>query len=217
MADYQPKYNKEIGLVGKAQIPFIKDQIAKLKASMNTPGIDPKMKEAMQHRINSFNIQIQSINKGKPITPVEENFNESGFDTTKQNWINKIVKATKKNKKEVTKVVHDIVSGLEQSKPGNYGYIVGTLKKTLSDKYKVNLNEDGEGASISTANIGSPTMSTSDGGTAPAIYGDSSKAVKSPLGVFGRRKFYPPNKTDKKKKKNNYTIIEFLDHYYDEK
>jgi hypothetical protein len=224
MAEYQPKYNKEIGLVGKTQIPFIKDQINRLRTAMNAPGVDPKMKEAMQHRINAFNIQIQSINKGKPITPIEEDINEGkgGFATTKQKWIDKIANGNEEKAYEVETFIHNTVKALEKTNKGDYRYIVGTLKKILFEKYKISLNEDGEGGvAITTTSVGTPSMSTSDGGVVPAIYGDSSKAIKSTLGTFGRRNFYPPKngvkKSSKKKSKgsSNPNTVGFIDHYYD--
>jgi len=72
-----------------------------------------------------------------------------------------------------------------------------------------------EEAGVSTGSIGSPTMSTNDGGTAPAVWGSSHiYADKIGDGKVASRKG-PVGKGKKKKKKK--VRNEFVEHYFEVK
>ena len=74
---------------------------------------------------------------------------------------------------------------------------------------EANVDEEAAGA-ITTGSIGSPNMSTNDGGTAPAVYGSSYIAVKDP-GMVSRKGDIKPSGKKKKKK----TQKEFVEYYFE--
>ena len=87
----------------------------------------------------------------------------------------------------------------------------------LTDE-SVEVDEEAQGA-ISTGSIGVPTMSTNDGGTEPAIYGNSSIYAKH-MGTMSRKGSYKaPDHCDcdckKKKKKKKKTQKEFVEYYFE--
>lgn len=74
------------------------------------------------------------------------------------------------------------------------------------------VDEEAQGA-VTTGSVGSPTISTSDGGSAPAPHG-SSHIYAPKIGGMATRK--GDIKRKKKKKKKNKTRKEFVEHYFGE-
>ena len=72
-------------------------------------------------------------------------------------------------------------------------------------------NEEAQGA-VTTGNVGSSTMSTSDGGTVPAAFGSSHIYAPS-MGMFKRRGYTPPKESLPKGKKKKKKIREFVEFY----
>ena len=80
------------------------------------------------------------------------------------------------------------------------------VKDSVEYDKNVEIGEEAQGA-VTTGSIGASTMSTSDGGTTPAIYGNSSIYAPS-VGVVTRYgKTFPPKKVKKKK------VREFIEFY----
>jgi len=215
MSKFQPAYDRAKQDVKRNKIPAIRDQISELETRLRQT-TDLDMKKSIQAEIKSLQIKMKSIRKNDPVK--EENLEEAkkGLSATKDKWISKIGG----NKNEVSKYVEQRVKELEERYGDDYAAIVGTLKKILSQKYDVNLDEEAQGA-ITTGSVGQSTMTTSDGGTEPAIYGSSHVHAKH-MGTFSRRGGYTPpvhddgRKKSKKKKKKKKTQKEFVEFYFEE-
>lgn len=205
MSKYQLSYDQAKKKESIAAVPVIQDEIKKWEEIKRT-ATDSYSKKAADARIQALKIKMTSYKKGDPVKEEVENIDEAknAFNTTKEKWINKIGG----NKEEVTKFVKEKVKELEDRYGDNYAAIVGTLKKILTNKYDVSLDEEAQGA-VTTGTVGASTM-TSDGQEVPAIYG-SSHIVASHMGTVSRKGYYPAPKKNKKKKK----VREFVEHYFE--
>jgi hypothetical protein len=218
---YQQPYDRKKAETLRALNVEIRDKINILQDRLNDEK-DPDMKKAIKAEIAAEKIRMKSINKKQPVKPkpsvistessqIEET--KKGIDATKTKWISKIGG----NKTEVTKFVNDKVKELENRYGDNYAAIVGTLKKILSNKYDVSLDEEAQGA-ITTGNIGVGTAVTNTGQTIPSPTGSSHLHPKH-MGTFSRRGGYnPPIHDDgrKKKKKKRKMRKEFVEYYFEE-
>ncbi len=221
---FQQPYDRKKIETQRALISDLNDEIGALNDKMR--GVtDPDLKKAIKSEIDAKKIRINSIKKGQPVKPraaafaFEESQNlKEGLDDIKDKWVEKITKRGR-SKSEVSDFANEQVRKLEDRYGDDYGAIVGTLKKILSNKYDVSLDEEAQ-AAITTSTVGSPTMSTSDGGTEPAVYGSSHIHAKH-MGTFSRRGGYKPPKPFsrtggyKKKKKKNKTRKEFVEYYFE--
>ena len=79
-------------------------------------------------------------------------------------------------------------------------------------KEEIQVDEESAGT-VSTTSIGSPTMSTSDGGTEPAIYGSSHIFADKVGPMVSRKGDVGPQCKKKKRKKTQKEFVEF---YFDE-
>lgn len=210
MSKFQRSYDQANLNVKRIEVPEIQDEINQLEKTKRTVN-NPDARKAIDAKIKALKIKITSIKRGDPVQDRmgESNLSEAkkGLDATKAKWISKIGG----DKEAVTKFVHDKVVELEKRYGNNYAAIVGTLKKILSRKYDVSLDEEAQ-AAVTTGSIGSPTMSTGDGGTAPAIFGNSSIFAKS-MGTISRVGSFPAVNFKKKKKKK--TQKEFVEFYFE--
>jgi hypothetical protein len=203
MSKYQTPYNQARKKEIQIMIPEIDDEIRDYETAKRN-ATNPDVRKALDAKIKALKIKKQSYRAGDPVKE-SQNLDEArkGLDAIKMQWIAKIGG----DKSEVTKFVNDQVKELEDRYKKNYGAIVGTLKKILMKKYDISLEEEAQGA-VTTSSIGASTMTTSDGATVPAMFGNSS-IVPSHMGIVSRRGSY---KAPKKNKKNK--IREFKEYYF---
>jgi len=127
------------------------------------------------------------------------------------------------NFKKVIKTGKDALKTASKALKGRNSNVVGIVKRLAQSGFdltdeSVEVDEEAQGA-ISTGSIGVPTMSTNDGGTEPAIYGNSSIYAKH-MGTMSRKGSYKaPDHCDcdckKKKKKKKKTQKEFVEYYFE--